>query len=310
MNCGASAASTPATTPAAKGSSSGGGSHAENASSEVTEDRRQLGRRLLAFAGLWLVLGGLLAALSFVVFVVVATGAIILATLAVLAVRHLRRVRVGPAVGAAAASTVTMLREHRPEVPELHVRDHAQRLGVRARQTAAEMPERTNTFVAVLGRLAVKLGRGLTNALYRVGILRLYSVDLGRRALELNELGAQLRREGDPERAAERHRAALAIVRNLGDRQAEAMTLNNLGLALASSGADQAAVEYLAQAANVLRALGDGEHEGRVIANLGVVYQRQGHSEEAAVLFQEALEKLPPASPAYHQVEKELGRAS
>jgi hypothetical protein len=43
-----------------------------------------------------------------------------------------------------------------------------------------------------------------------------------------------------------------------------------------------------------------------VIANLGIVYRRQGQSEEAATLFQEALEKLPPASPAYRQIEREL----
>jgi tetratricopeptide (TPR) repeat protein len=88
------------------------------------------------------------------------------------------------------------------------------------------------------------------------------------------------------------------------------MTLNNLGLALANTGAEQAAVQYLEQAVDVLRELGDEEHEGQAIANLGLVYRRQGQGDEAAILFQEALEKLPPASPAYRQVEEELRRAS
>ena len=99
--------------------------------------------------------------------------------------------------------------------------------------------------------------------MYRAGLLKLHSVDPSQRAQELNQLGAQLRRDGDPEQAAERHRAALQIVRDLGDQQAEAQTLNNLGLALAPSGADEAAVEYLEQAVDVLREIGDDEHEGR-----------------------------------------------
>jgi tetratricopeptide (TPR) repeat protein len=145
--------------------------------------------------------------------------------------------------------------------------------------------------------------------MYRAQLLRLRPLDPGRLARELNERGARLRREGAPAQAAAQHREALAIVRDLGDQRAEALTLNNLGLALAHTGAEQAAVEYLEQAVDVLHELGDEEHEGHVIANLGVVYRRQGQGDEAATLFQEALEKLPPASPAYRQVEEELRRA-
>jgi cytochrome c-type biogenesis protein CcmH/NrfG len=47
-----------------------------------------------------------------------------------------------------------------------------------------------------------------------------------------------------------------------------------------------------------------------VIANLGFIRHRQGRDEDAASLLSEALEKLPPESPAYRHVEKQLRRAS
>jgi hypothetical protein len=41
-----------------------------------------------------------------------------------------------------------------------------------------------------------------------------------------------------------------------------------------------------------------------------MVHRRQGHSEEAMSLLHEALDKLPPESSAYRQIEAELRRAS
>lgn len=86
------------------------------------------------------------------------------------------------------------------------------------------------------------------------------AVDRQQQALRLNELGAQLRRRGHHELAAEQHRAALAIVRDLGDRRAEALTLNNLALALAHTGV-ATALQHFEQSLVVLRELGDEEHE-------------------------------------------------
>ena len=90
---------------------------------------------------------------------------------------------------------------------------------------AAAAPARTESFAT-----------RTYQAMYRFRLLRLHSIDPGQRAHQLNALGAQLRRDGEPEQAAEQHLAALAIVRDLGDPHAEAMTLNNLGLALAHGG--------------------------------------------------------------------------
>jgi tetratricopeptide (TPR) repeat protein len=105
-------------------------------------------------------------------------------------------------------------------------------------------------------------------------------------------------------------RAALAIVRDLGDRRAEALTLNNLALALVHTGSVSVAVQHFEQALDVLRELGDVEHEGQVIANVGFVRLRQGRDEDAESLLHAALDKLPPESSAYHRVEAQLRRAS
>ena len=138
---------------------------------------------------------------------------------------------------------------------------------------------------------------------------RLARDDPQRRAARLNEHGRRLRREGDPAEAAAQHRAALVIMKDVGDRRGEALTRNHLGLALARCGSGDAAVEQLQHALHILRGLGDEEHEARVIANLGFVQRRRGHREAAAILLHEALDKLPPESTAYRRVEAVLTRA-
>lgn len=276
--------------------SSPGGSHAQIASSAVTEDRQRLHRRVLAAAALTLLFAGLLMALSLVLVGLAIIAVTVVALLGAGTVSLLRRLDVRPALEFVAASTAAASRSARTGGSWL--RTGASRL----RRWTANVPQRTRGF-------APRTFERSVSGMYRVGLLKVHSVDPGRRAEELNQLGARLRREGNAEEAAQQHRAALEIVRDLGDQRAEALTLNNLGLALANSGAEGAAVEYLEQAVDVLRELGDEEHEGQAIANLGLVYRRQGETDEATTLFQEALQKLPPASPAYRQVEKELRRA-
>jgi tetratricopeptide (TPR) repeat protein len=260
---------------------------------------------------MWLLLGGLLTALGLVVVVFAASALMLVASLAVIGLRQLRRPELrdgartaGGSVRTAAGRTTSALhaareRAPRPRAPQIHVREHARELRARAKTTAAAAPARTEDFAT-----------RAFQAMYRFRLLRLHSIDPGQRAHQLNALGAQLRRDGEPEQAAEQHLAALAIVRDLGDPHAEAMTLNNLGLALAHGGSEDAAVQHLQEARDVLRDLGDEEYEARVIANLGLVHRRQGHDDEAVSLLHEALGKLPPESQAYRQVEEELLRAS
>jgi tetratricopeptide (TPR) repeat protein len=281
------------------------------ASSALMGDRERLGSRLLAFAGLWSLLCGIMMSLSFVVVALVASAVLLVVMLAVGGVALLRRLRIKERLWTLLISAAHAVRElsHRLDV---RIRRRVKRLGVRARQIAAAAPGRANAFrVSALRSYTVAVS-GL-----RIATSRLMSAtsSLGpllrrRQALQLNQLGAELRRRGDYEQAAKQHRVALAIVRDIGDEQAEALTLNNLALALAQGGAQAEAVRHLEQALVILHELGDEEHEWRVLANLGIVHRRQGHSEQAVHLLHEALDRLPPESSAYRQVEKELRRAS
>jgi Flp pilus assembly protein TadD len=282
----------------------------------MTADRDRLRRRLLALIGLWLFLAGLLSALSFVTFVLVASAVLLAGALAAGGLLLLKRLPMRSAWRAASDSTGRAARGAGAGVRAtgrgagagvraLDLPKRTRRAGVKAGALAAATPGRT--------RLLVDRGSQMYAAgFYRVSVLtgKALRQDPGRQALRFNERGAQLRREGNPGRAAEQHRVALRILRGLGDQHAEALTLNNLALALAQGGADAAAVQHFEQALGVLQALGDEEHEAQVIANLGVVRSRQGRSEEAVSLLHEALDKLPPESPAYRQVEAQLQRAS
>ena len=300
------------------------------ASSAVMGDRERLGSRLLAFAGLWALLIGILMSLSFVEVAIVASAVLLLVVLAIAGVALLHRLRIGERLWTLAIGAVALLRRLRirerlwsllvsaahaarklgRRLHALGLRRHVARGGIRARELAAGAPGRANAFWAwALRSYAIAVYA------FRIWASQLLggtagSVGRSRHALQLNQLGAQLRRRGDYERAAKQHRVALAIVRDLGDERAEALTLNNLALALAQAGAQAEAVQHLEQALVVLRKLGDREHEWRVLANLGVVHRRQGHSEQAVNLLHAALDRLHPEWSAYRQVEEELRRAS
>jgi tetratricopeptide (TPR) repeat protein len=277
---------------------------------------------VLASAALWLLFATLLSALSFFVLALVLTALLAFGAMIAAALWGLRHY--GGTALEWTGEHVTTVKER---APELHVQERSRRVGRRARQGSRRMGRQARTGGRLLGDRAKSVaaatpGRSRTLAertmqLYaaavyrsRVTLVRRFETTGRRRALRLNARGTELRRAGNPEQAAAQHRVALAIVRDLGDQQAEAMTLNNLALALAQDGAEDAALVHLEQALTVLRALGDEEHEGQVIANLGFVHGRQGHQEEAVHLLHEALDKLPPESLAYRQVEEQLLRAS
>jgi tetratricopeptide (TPR) repeat protein len=225
---------------------------------EQPVDRDQLRSRVLAFAGLWFLLAGMLAAAGFAILLLVSL------------------------LGVVVAAGIWLARRH-------HIGERLRGIGLqqRVRRSAGSASRRARTVLEAR-----------------------QSESPVARARRLNELGAQLRREGDYERAAEQHLAALAIVRELGDRHAEALTLNNLALALVHTGSVSLAVERFEQALVLLRELGDKEHEGQVIANLGFVRRRQGRDEDAEFLLTAALDKLPPESSAYRHVEEQLRHAS
>jgi len=293
----------------------------------LTEDRDR-GRRLLAFGALWLLIAGLLSALSFFAVAVVLTAMLTLVVAAGMALWGLRNYGTNAAAWAsprardaagwlggrsrrAARSAGSGSRRAARSAGSGSQRAAAwlgptsRNAGRSARQLASSAPSRSRS-------LADRLAQGYAAAVYRGSALTARTIEgIGRRrAVRLNERGTQLRRGGHAEEAVEQHHVALAIVRDLGDQQAEAATLNNLGLAYAQVGAPDAAVKYLEQALTVLQQVGDAEHEGQVIANLGLVHRQTGHSREAEQLLHEALAKLPPESLTYRQVEAELRHAS
>ena len=280
---------------------------------ERSVDPERLRRRVLAFTGLWFLLAGLLAALGF--------GAVLLLTLTIVligagtagAVWLLHRYGVREQLGVVLRSIRSLARQLKARLDHLGLQRRLQRFAARVSKLAALASDRAR---AVLARVMSR-SRAWASDVLQTGVVlpsapvmrEPVAVDPQQQALRLNELGAQLRREGNHELAAEQHRAALAIVRDLGDRRAEALTLNNLALALSHTGVPTA-LQHFEQSLVVLRELGDEEHEGQVIANLGFVHRRQGRSEEAETLLHEALDKLPPGSSAYRHVEEQLRRAS
>jgi tetratricopeptide (TPR) repeat protein len=252
---------------------------------EGSVDREQLRRRILAFTGIWFLLAGMLAALGFSIVLLASFALLLVAGALAGGIALLRRYRIGQGLPVALGSIERASRKVKARLDERGLQQRLQR-------RASNVSHRARALVEVRQRERAE-------------------VDRHRQARRLNELGAELRREGDHERAAEQHRAALAIVRELGDRRAEALTLNNLALALVhTEGGVASAVQYFEHARVVLRELGDEEYEGQVIANLASVRRRQGRDEDAESLLNAALDKLPPESSAYRQVERQLRRAS
>ena len=252
---------------------------------ERSVDRERLRPRALAFGGLWLLLTGMLAAAGIWIFFV-ATVALLL-------------------MGAATVVALSLLRRDEAREWVLGIAHSIERASRRLDSQARDLDLRKR--VERSASVASRRARGFTESRQKNPA----EVDGRRQARRLNTLGAQLRREGAYEQAAEQHRAALAIVRELGDKQAEAMTLNNLALALVhTEGGVPAAIEDFEQALDLLRGLRDEVHEGHVIANIASVRRRQGRDEDADDLLNAALDKLPPESEAYRQVEEQLRRAS
>ena len=313
---------------------------------ERSMDPERLRRRALVFTGLWFLLAGLLAAVGFGAVLLLTLAIVLVGGVTAGAVWLLRRYGGRQRLRAILLSIRSLVRQLRAQLEQLGLQQRLQRLVTRVSKLAAGTSARARVFLArVMTRsrawasdvpkkatvasdqARVFLARGSRSSATAVAHLRANTLEVlqtgaaapstrepvaedpQQHARRLNELGALLRREGNHELAAEQHRAALAIVRDLGDRQAEALTLNNLALALSHTGVPTA-LQHFEQSLVVLRELGDEEHEGQVIANLGFVHRRQGRSEEAETLLHEALDKLPPGSSAYRHVEEQLRRAS
>lgn len=280
-------------------------------------DREQLRRRALAFAGIWFLVAGMLAALGVPIVLLASLAVLLVLGVVVAALWLVRRYELGRAIRVARPSIARASGKVRPSIEQASgklrpsIGQASGKLRPSIEQASRKLRSSLDELDAGqrLGRLANGAAQQARHAL-EVRPRQAAVADPRDRARQLNEVGAQLRRDGEYGRAAEQHRAALAIVRDLDDRRAEALTLNNLALALVHTGSVSVAVEHFEQALVLLRELGDERHEGQVIANLGFVRRRQGRDEDARSLLNAALDKLPPESSAYRQVEEQLRRAS
>jgi len=251
---------------------------------EGSVGRDRLRRRVLAFAGIWFLLAGFTIALGIWIFLAASLVLTVVGGLAIGALALVQHDGTRERVSGLAHSVERASRSVDGRVGDLKLRERAQRSATTASRRARDLAESRRVKPAD---------------------------DPGRRARRLNMRGVQLRREHEYEQAADHHRAALSIARELGDGRAEALTLNNLALALVhTEGGVPEAIQDFEQARDLLRTLGDEELEGQVIANLASVRRRQGRDEDAAILLTAALEKLPVESLAYRQVEEQLRRAS
>jgi tetratricopeptide (TPR) repeat protein len=276
---------------------------------ERSVDRDRLRSRILAMTGLWFLLAGFLAALGFVEVAIISFGVLIVSAVVAAAVVFLGGYPLRQRLQIARRSLERAVRDLRDWAEDVGFRQRLQRHILRGRRSVAHG---THSLASLSRRLTARAGQAVGSVSFPSPSFTPKPAGIDRRseARRLNELGAQLRRQGNHEQAAEQHLAALAIVRDLGDRRAEAMTLNNLALALVHIGGVAIAVPHFERALAVLRDLGDEEHEGQVIANLGFLHRRQGRDEEADSLLHAALDKLTPQSSAYRQVEEQLRRAS
>jgi tetratricopeptide (TPR) repeat protein len=114
-------------------------------------------------------------------------------------------------------------------------------------------------------------------------------VSLRRQEADLmRKLGEISLDEGDFDEAAGLHSQALAIDREIGDRQGEGRALNNLGVVFTERGDPAGAKDYYEQALSILQKIGDRRGEGRALNNIGVVAFQLGRLEDGRTAYEQS----------------------
>ena len=116
--------------------------------------------------------------------------------------------------------------------------------------------------------------------------------DIGDRqgeGIQLGNLGNCHSSLGEYERAIDLHTQALAIARDIGDRQGEGAALGNLGNCRSSLGEYEQAIDLHTQALAIARDIGDRQGEGTELGNLGICHSSLGEYEQAIDLHTQAL---------------------
>ncbi|MEB3831783.1 CHAT domain-containing protein [Phormidium sp. CCY1219] len=113
------------------------------------------------------------------------------------------------------------------------------------------------------------------------------------RTAAANRLYRQARQHQEADRlpeALETFHQALAIFRELGDRQSVGETLNQIGIISARLGQYAEALQFYQQGLDIAHDIGDRNLEGTILHNLAFVYQSRGQYAEALQFYQQALD--------------------
>ena len=105
----------------------------------------------------------------------------------------------------------------------------------------------------------------------------------------LRRLGLAYTDLGETWRAIEYHEQALAIAREVDDRRGEGYALNNLGLSYTDLGETRRAIEYHEQALAIAREVDDRRHEGSALNSEGNAYYVLGETRRAIKYYEQAL---------------------
>jgi tetratricopeptide (TPR) repeat protein len=107
--------------------------------------------------------------------------------------------------------------------------------------------------------------------------------------IDLGDLGSCWFDLGDYQQAIDLHTQALAISREIGDRLGEGIDLGNLGSCWSDLGDYQQAMDLHSQALAISREIGDRETESTGLGDLGNCYERLGDYQQAIDLHTQAL---------------------
>jgi tetratricopeptide (TPR) repeat protein len=105
----------------------------------------------------------------------------------------------------------------------------------------------------------------------------------------LKKLGDLYRNTGQPQKGLKYLQEALALHRQLDDKQGEASDLSDIGLIYRELGEMNKALKYIRDALQLSRQVKDKLEESNQLGNLGIIYSEFGQQHEALKYQQEAL---------------------